>query len=169
MQTDWYFNVIGDGEYAGVIDVLHDSGESLMRVGDPALSYGDIARVRAFAEHYAQLKAQHDALYLAVEGEVERLRKAQTEALSGADVESAWTFRTRQAQYGANKNTADRLQAILKAAGEKREVPDYGELVSALRYISGEDVAGMDAHLPAKEVALKALAHVASEQKGADR
>lgn len=66
METDWHFHVLDDGEYAGVIDVLHDSGESLMRIGDPAESYRDIAHVRAFAEHYERLKAQRDTLLRAI-------------------------------------------------------------------------------------------------------
>lgn len=61
-----------------------------------------------------RFKAQHDALYLAVRGEIDRLR-GKSEA-------------NRSMVHWAH---ADRLQEILDQAGEKREVPDYGEAKSA--------------------------------------
>jgi hypothetical protein len=44
--------------------------------------------------------------------------------------------------------------------GEHRQAidaEDIGPLIDALRYIRGDDVAGMEGHLPAKQVAEAAL------------
>jgi len=126
---------------------------------DSMLANLAVAAVKELREEGDEAQAQHDALYSAVEEEVERYRGL------------ARGFKDRDVAEVA-ETIANRLDAILKAAGEKREVPDYGDVIEAARVVANRGAAlpeGMS-YVPNSE--LHTLANElasASEQKGADR
>jgi rubrerythrin len=77
--------------------------------------------VTALVDERKAIQAQHDALYLAVQGEVEHLQEVREKARDADDFEDGVADVHR------------RLQAILDSAGEKREVSDYGKVAAEVK------------------------------------